>query len=260
MIKFMNEYVRHEKIVNYVNEIETVDVSELLIKFSVSPATIRRDINKLAQQGKIIKLRNGAAKINNNDAFIEEANAFNLQFSDNHHEKIKIAEAAAKLCGNGENIIINCGSTAFLLGKKLCGSSVSIITNYFPLAQYLIQHDHENVMIMGGQYNKSQKIILAPMNEFTDFFGGKTMFTSGKYLSAQGLYKTEIITALSEQQILSKVDKVVAVVDSSKVVEHVDGGMLFCSPSNIDILITGKNANVKVIEQLKKQKVKVILV
>lgn len=254
----MNEYFRHEKIVSYVNEKETIDIASLLDKFQVSPATIRRDINKLAEQGKIIKIRNGVTKVNGSS--VDKTSNFDLMFSKNHAEKMKIAEAAANLCQPKENVIINCGSTAFLLGKQLCGSSISIITNYFPLANYLIQHDHENVIIMGGQYNKSQKIILSPMNDFMDFFGGKIMFTSGKYLSAQGLYKTEIITAVSEQQILKKVNKVVVVVDSSKIVEQVDGGMLFCTANQIDILITGRNANQNVIQALEKQKIKVILV
>lgn len=37
-----------------------------------------------------------------------------------------------------ESVVINCGSTAFLLGREMCGKPVQIITNYLPLANYLI--------------------------------------------------------------------------------------------------------------------------
>ncbi|MCW7186345.1 hypothetical protein OHD60_09320 [Escherichia coli] len=59
-----------------------------------------------------------------------------------------------------ESVVINCGSTGgFCLGGK-CGKPVQIITNYLPLANYLIDQEHDSVIIMGGQYNKSQSITL----------------------------------------------------------------------------------------------------
>jgi hypothetical protein len=36
-------------------------------------------------------------------------------------------------------------STAFLLGRELCGKPVQIITNYLPLANYLIDQEHDSV-------------------------------------------------------------------------------------------------------------------
>ena len=51
---------------------------------------------------------------------------------------MRIARAASQLIAPGESIVINCGSTAFLLGRELCGKPVQIITNHLPLANYLI--------------------------------------------------------------------------------------------------------------------------
>jgi DeoR family ulaG and ulaABCDEF operon transcriptional repressor len=39
---------------------------------------------------------------------------------------------------------------------------VQIITNYLPLANYLIDQEHDSVIIMGGQYNRSHSITLSP--------------------------------------------------------------------------------------------------
>ncbi|STI78380.1 DeoR-family transcriptional regulator [Escherichia coli] len=69
---------------------------------------------------------------------------------------------ASQLVNPGESVVINCGSTAFLLGREMCGKPVQIITNYLPLANYLIDQEHDSVIIMGGQYNKSQSITLSP--------------------------------------------------------------------------------------------------
>lgn len=253
----MNEITRHNEIVALVNNKGMVKVTELVSYFLISPATARRDIIKLDLEGRVKKVRNGIMKIEEKKPIWAPLDMTN---TDNYHEKARIALRAAKLCDDGENIVINCGSTAFLLGRELCGKNVSIITNYFPLACYLIENDHENVIIMGGLYNKHQNIILNPIANIADSYAGKWMFTSGKTLTATGLYKTEILTAVSEQQILDKTEKLVVVVDSSKIDTKVDSGMLFCPISKIDILITGKQANKNVIEAIRRQGTEIILV
>ena len=169
----------------------------------------------------------------------------NLHQAQNHDEKVRIAKAASQLVNPGESVVINCGSTAFLLGREMCGKPVQIITNYLPLANYLIDQEHDSVIIMGGQYNKS-------------LYAGHWMFTSGKGLTAEGLYKTDMLTAMAEQKMLSVVGKLVVLVDSSKIGER--AGMLFSRADQIDMLITGKNANPEILQQLEAQGVSILRV
>ncbi|XNM77299.1 hypothetical protein ACLK19_28355 [Escherichia coli] len=82
----------------------------------------------------------------------------------------------------------------FLLGREMCGKPVQIITNYLPLANYLIDQEHDSVIIMGGQYNKSQSITLSPQERKTVSMPGTRIFTSGKGLTAEGLYKTDMLS------------------------------------------------------------------
>ncbi len=122
----------------------------------------------------------------------------------NLDEKVRIARAASQLIAPGESIVINCGSTAFLLGRELCGKPVQIITNYLPLANYyLIDREHDSVIIMGGQYNRSHAITLSPHGSENSLYAGHWMFTSGKGLTAEGLYKTDMLTAMAEQKCLT---------------------------------------------------------
>ncbi len=83
------------------------------------------------------------------------------------------------------------------------------------------------------------------------------MFTSGKGMTTDGLYKTDMIIANSEQHILPKVSKLVALVDSSKLGREM--GMLFSELKDIDLLVTGKEADPKIIQELKDKGLEVIL-
>ncbi len=153
--------------------------------------------------------------------------------------------------------MINCGSTAFLLGREMCGKPVQIITNYLPLANYLIDREHESVVIMGGQYNKSQSITLSPQDSENSLYAGHWMFTSGKGLTADGLYKTDMLTAMAEQNMLNVVGKLVVLVDSSKVGER--AGMLFSRAEQISMVITGKTPT-RILSKLEDQGVTVLRV
>ena len=124
----------------------------------------------------------------------------------------------------------------------MCGKPVQIITNYLPLANYLIDQEHDSVIIMGGQYNKSQSITLSPQGSENSLYAGHWMFTSRQRTEQQkGCIKPIMLTAMAEQKMLSVVGKLVVLVDSSKIGER--AGMLFSRADQIDMLITGKNAN-----------------
>ncbi|MFV0576442.1 MAG: HTH-type transcriptional regulator UlaR [Vibrio sp.] len=251
----MNEVQRHNGILSLLEENQSINVSHIIDEFNVSPATARRDISKLDELGKLRKVRNGAERVEN-----QKKNWLPLSINgtDFYEEKSLIAMKAAELCQPGDSVVINCGSTAFLLGQKLCGQQVQIVTNYFPLASYLINEEHDDVIIIGGQYNRSQSIFLNPVPNSLNGYAGNWMFTSGKGLTEAGLYKADMLTAVAEQQMLEQIDKLVVVVDSSKVGQR--AGMLFCPTENIDILITGKDANKDVIKAMEDQGTQVILV
>lgn len=247
----MNENYRHKQLLNLLDEKTVLSTTEIIQLLGVSPATARRDINKLNALGKLVKVRNGAEKISTGIELEQIRNIHNLE------EKRRIAQAAGRLCRDGESVVLTCGSTMQVLGGYLCGRKLQIITNYLPLANYLIQHDHDDIVIIGGQYNKDKQVMLSLNNQNEAIYAANIMFTSGKGFTAEGLYKTDMIIANSERQMSSKANKYVVLLDSSKLGKQV--GMLFNELKNIDILITGKEADPTIIKALKDRGLEVIL-
>lgn len=245
----MNENYRHRQLLDLLTERKALSTQEIIELLGISPATARRDINKLSEQGRLHKVRNGAEAIS--VGFIPS----NREIK-NNDEKQRIAEAAGKLCKEGDSVVLTCGSTMSMLGSRLCGQRLQIITNYLPLANHLIDHNHDDVVILGGQYNKNKAITLSISgNEMS--YAASIMFTSGKGFTLEGLYKTDMIIAHSENQISSKAQKYVVLLDSIKLGKRV--GMLFSELSKIDILITGSEADPEIIKQLREKGLEVIL-
>lgn len=84
------------------------------------------------------------------------------------------------------------------------------------------------------------------------------MFTSGAGLTNEGLYKSDLLSSMAEKSMISQANKLVVLVDSSKVGQR--KGMLFASSTQIDIVITGREANPDVIANLRNQGIEVLLV
>lgn len=250
----MNENYRHQKLLSFINEKKYVSTNEIIEFLDISPATARRDINKLSEQGRIKKVRNGAESLS---ATLAPATVTPIKETVNNlDEKKRIAEAASKLCKDGESVILTCGSTMLMLGDSLCGRDLQIITNYLPLANSLIAKEHQNVVIMGGQYNKNQAITLS-LHSNPDEYAADILFTSGKGMTTEGLYKNDMLIANSEKGMLKKVQKLAVLVDSKKLGKRV--GMLFAELKKIDILVTGKEADPEIIKALQAGGLEVIL-
>jgi DeoR family ulaG and ulaABCDEF operon transcriptional repressor len=67
-----------------------------------------------------------------------------------------------------------------------------------------------------------------------------------------------MLTAMAEQNMLNVVGKLVVLVDSSKVGER--AGMLFSRAEQIDMVITGKNADPEILQKLEDQGVTILRV
>ena len=247
----MNETYRHKQLLSVLEEKQILSTSEIIELLGISPATARRDINKLNKQGKLRKVRNGAEAMSYDFTLAADKKINNID------EKQRIAEIASQFCNDGESVILTAGSTMQMLGKVLCGRPLQIITNFLPLANDLIDHQHDNVVIMGGQYNKNKCVTLSLSNQKECTYFADGMFTSGKGFTSEGLYKTDMIIANSEQPLAKKANKLIALVDSSKLGKQV--GMLFSEIAEIDLLITGQEADPNIIKQLREKGLKVIL-
>ena len=62
----MNETYRHQNLLSLLEEKKILSTTEIIDLLEISPATARRDINKLNEQGRLRKVRNGAEALSVN--------------------------------------------------------------------------------------------------------------------------------------------------------------------------------------------------
>ena len=86
-------------ILEIINEQKAVKLSQLCEMLDASISTVRRDINSLADMGKIVKVHGGAMVLDDNFSFIEHNVEEKLALFT--EEKIAIAKYAASLIEYG---------------------------------------------------------------------------------------------------------------------------------------------------------------
>ncbi|WP_141769277.1 DeoR family transcriptional regulator, partial [Klebsiella pneumoniae] len=111
----MKGYNRLEQIMDFLKSHNLVTVDQLVAATNASPATIRRDLIKLDQEGVISRTHGGVTLnrfIPSQPTTLEKAQRSPL-------EKQAIASAAAALVKAGDAIVLDAGTTMIELARQI---------------------------------------------------------------------------------------------------------------------------------------------
>ena len=144
----MKQISRHQEIVNLVQQHGYVSTEDLVEQFKVSPQTIRRDLNELADENKIRRHHGGAtiplSSVNT---------AYTTRKVMQLNEKDTIAEALAKHIPDGATLFIDIGTTPESVAKALVKNhkDLRVVTNNINVATILMANPDFKVILAGGE-------------------------------------------------------------------------------------------------------------
>jgi len=233
----MHERERHRIILSAVQDRPVVTVADLCSLTDVSEATIRRDIATLHMQKKLRRVRGGAEAINPPQFQGLAGRPFSVNATRQIAQKQAIARAAVDLCEDGDPIIINGGTTTFQMVHPLASRRCQVFTNSFPIADHLLNHSKNTIMLSGGVIYREQNIILSPFeNDVTRNFYARRMFMGAQGIGPLGLMEADPLLIQAEQKLIGQTDELVVLVDSSKF--DIRSSLVLCHLDRIDIVIT----------------------
>lgn len=233
----MHEKERHRIILSAVQEKPVATVQELVELTSSSEATIRRDIAALHVQKRLRRVRGGAEALNPPHIVGLAGRPFSVSETMHAVQKRAIAREAVSLCEDGEPIIINGGTTTYQMVHFLASRRMPIFTNSFPIAEHLLKHSRNTVMLSGGTIYREQNIILSPFeNDVTRNFYARRMFMGAKGLGPLGLMEGDPLLIQAEQKLIDQAEELVVLIDSSKFRQR--SSLILCGLSRISTVIT----------------------
>ncbi|MDH3265270.1 MAG: DeoR/GlpR family DNA-binding transcription regulator [Paracoccaceae bacterium] len=254
----MHETERHRIILSAVQDRPVMTVVDLCSLTGASEATIRRDIATLADQKKLRRVRGGAESINPPQFVGLAGRPFSFNEQINIAQKQAIARAAVDLCDDGEPIIINGGTTTFQMVHPLATRRMQVFTNSFPIAEHLLKHSKNTIMLPGGAIYREQNIILSPFdNDVTRNFYARRMFMGAQGIGPLGLMEADPLLIQAEQKLIGQADELIVLVDSSKFENR--SSLVLCPLARINTLITDEGISDKAAAMLEAADVRLIV-
>jgi len=233
----MHEAERHRVILSAVQDRPVATVADMVTLTGASEATVRRDIATLHVQKRLRRVRGGAEAIAP-PAFVGLAGRpFSVNETINIAAKRAIARAAVDLCADGDAIIINGGTTTFQMVHPLSARRCQVFTNSFPIAEHLLKHSRNTILLSGGAIYREQNIILSPFdNDVTRNFYARRMFMGAQGLGPLGLMEADPLLIQAETKLIGQADELVVLVDSTKFRSR--SSLILCPLDRIHTVIT----------------------
>lgn len=143
---------RQAFIVHQINLHNKVLSSDLSVQLNVSEDTIRRDLNELAENGKVLKVYGGAL-----------SKSFQYPFQENNiyarDAKKEIATKAVALIQNGMTVLAGGGTTLLEMARIIPESLQCTFFTISPLvALELAERTHADVILIGGKLSRNTNI------------------------------------------------------------------------------------------------------
>jgi DeoR family ulaG and ulaABCDEF operon transcriptional repressor len=254
----MLESERHRLILKLVQERSAASVIDLVDLLGASEATIRRDINAMAERGEVRRIRGGAESVNARHQAHLVGMPFSLSQEINVPQKRAIARTAAGLIAKDESIIINGGTTTFALVEFLADHDLDVLTNSFPIAAKLLATSRNRITLPGGAIYREQSIVLSPFkNDSIENFWAKKLFTGCYGLNRFGMMETDPLIVQAETKLLQRAEELVVLADSSKLRQQ--SAMIVVGLNRITTLVTDDAARAEELEVFKSAGIKVIV-
>lgn len=208
---------RLAKIRNILLDYKHMDVTTLSSMLSVSEATIRRDLDKLEEEGFLLKTHGGAV--------ISDEGSQEVQL--NHiedpylQEKRQVGLIAAHMINNNEAIFLGAGNTCLHIAKNIKDKKdLTVVTNNINIVLELSNCNNINLLVAGGNL-ESIGSSLALIGQFAK----KTLegiFLDKAFLSVNGVSLKYGYTVSSSHQaeiydiLMKNSDEVIIAADYSK--------------------------------------------
>jgi DeoR family transcriptional regulator of aga operon len=249
---------RRRHIREMVGERGRITVAELAAMFDISQVTARNDLNALAEIGAVVRTRGGALAQRD-----DEDLPIGVKQTLHRAEKMRIAQAAVKLIGEGQTIVLDSGTTTAEIAKQIRGlklQSVNVITNALNIAVLLAGAPHVTLVMLGGVLRPSSYSLGGPQAEAAlQGLHADILFLGFDGLDPEiGVMTPHLLEARLNARMLEIARSVVAVGDSSKLGRR--SLSVIAKIEQVDRIITDAGAAPEAVEALRSRGAQVVLV
>lgn len=254
----MNHRERLKRILAALDNGEELTVDQACRRFKASPATIRRDFQRLHAEGRVDKTWGGVKA---------RGRSFNLmppypvRETRQTASKKSIAARAATLVRDGDVVFIDGGTTTAHLAPLLAPLRIRVITNSLVIAHDMDRQQRNGpgaeVYLTGGMLFPQSELLVGPQARQTlQQYHAQWVFLSCGGLDHRGASNHEERIVDIEQTMIAQAERVAILADRSKC--GIRSMVHLCAWEDVDAWITDAPENHPCVEAARKCGVSVV--
>lgn len=223
-----------------------LDVADMAATFGTADMTIRRDLDRIVALGMARRVRGGAISL----LMRGEELPFALRVLDRADAKGRVAAAVAAVLRDGEAIVLDSGTTAVLVARKLAGRRLTVMPMTLHAASVLAAHESNRLLLPGGDVRPGELAMVGPLALAS--IGGLRFDTA--VLTCCGLDDDRITThdlgdAEVKRSMISSAARVILAADSAKFRQS---ALAVVAPTtDVDMIITDMDAPAETVGSLR---------
>jgi DeoR/GlpR family transcriptional regulator of sugar metabolism len=233
---------RRERILERILERDLVSIKELADEFQLTEMSLRRDLNILAENGQIARVRGGATRLRTSMAPGRYADG-----QQRHAQaKARIARAAVGLLGSATTAFFYSGSTVARVAESLSEAQrheLTVVTHSVPVINTVTTWADPHLVAVGGLYLPAYMAFVGPQAvESLRSVSADVAIVGCDGLSiAEGLTTPHQLVAEIGSVLIDRARRTVVVADSSKIGRR--GFTPIAPTSAVDTLVTDDQAD-----------------
>jgi DeoR/GlpR family transcriptional regulator of sugar metabolism len=251
---------RQEHIARIVEEHGRARVGDLAARFGVSAVTIRKDLDVLESERRLIRTHGGAIAFDRSRPEL----AFDIRERLQADEKLRIGAAAAALVHDGESIVMDASTTALSVARHLKArggwSQLTVITNGLRLASELAGHPGIVVLMLGGRVRWEALSVVGQLGDglFSRINVQKAFLGAAGFTVESGLADATDEEAQIKRSMVAAAREVIAIVDHTKWERAAFA--TFCPTDKVGMVLTDDAAPDPMVRALRARGVQVRLI
>lgn len=252
---------RRSLITQSVIENGRVLLTDLVARFAITEASIRRDLVILESQGKIKRVHGGAISVAGSSRFESYSEKMRL----NINAKRRIGKAAVGMINPHDVVLFDSGSTTIQIIKQIpadlrLGGSIRMVTNSVSISQEVLSWPSPNLIILGGIYLPDYQATAGPqtLSQLMDLTADIVFLGADGLTINGGATTADILMAEVDRLMVERSRRTILVADSSKFGRI---GFVPVKPlTAFQTIISDTDAPPDIVEALRDEGVEVILV
>jgi DeoR/GlpR family transcriptional regulator of sugar metabolism len=220
-----------------------VYVGDLAERFEISSSTIRRDLLQLERKGSIQRIHGGAILPDDLRPTAGSQAATHLS--------ARIGRKAALRVRPGETVYLGPGSLTLEVARALADQeTVTVVTNCLEIAHWLARHGRVPVVVTGGAVGRPRNNLGGPLVRQTleAIRADRVMVEAAGIAADQGLMDADLSQAALVRDLLAGAGESIVLVPPDRVGGV--GGVLIAPAGEVDVVVTGREADTAILWDL----------